>query len=126
MSPKVDSYLAALGGWQGQLAGTLRAAILSVGGLTEDFKWGQPVYASDKGPVCFLKAGKSGLLLGFWRGQQVVEMDHRLSPFGSYRMAGIRLTGPDEIDTANVVRLVEAGIALNGRHGDPLKETKTR
>lgn len=124
MSNKVDDYIAGLPVWQASLASTLRRRVLGTG-LEEIFKWGQPVYGNDRGPVCFLKSGKSHLLLGFWRGQQMADMDDRLFPFGSYRMAGIKLTGPDEIDAGLVTRLVEAGVSLNARHGDPLKEPRT-
>lgn len=126
MPGTVDDYIAGLSDWQAELAATLRGQILAAGDLNEAFKWGQPVYATGKGPVCFLKSGKADLLLGFWRGQQMTELDPRLAPFGSFRMAGIKLAGQGEIDEAQVRRLVVTGIALNERHGDPMKEAKVK
>lgn len=125
MSGKVEDYIAGLPGWQPQLAAFLRDRVLAAG-LREAFKWGQPVFSSDRGPVCFLKSGKANLLFGFWRGQQMVTLDSRLDPIGSFRMAGIKLTGTGQIDAAQVGLLVEAGIALNQQHGDPLKEPKVK
>ena len=125
MPNKVDDYIAGLSGWQAEMAATLRTWIMARG-LEEAFKWGQPVFQTDKGPVCFLKSGKTNLLFGFWRGQQMAGLDQRLEPFGSFRMAGIKLTGADQIDEALLNRLVTTGIALNEQHGDPLKEPKMK
>ncbi|WP_341676429.1 DUF1801 domain-containing protein [Niveibacterium sp. SC-1] len=120
MNPKVDDYLARLSGWQASLARELRQRCLAAG-LAEDFKWGQPIYSSAEGPVCLLKAHKAHLSFGFWRGQQMRELDTRLEPGGSFQMATLKLTAADRLDAKTVEALVSRGAALNREHGDPLK-----
>lgn len=125
MANKVDDYIAGLDGWQAEVAASLRKHILAVGGVTENFKWGQPVFETGKGPVCLIKAHKAHVTLGFWRGQQMGDLDKRLTAMGSFKMADIKLKGPGDIKGDEVRRLVEAGIALNTERGDPLKEAKS-
>lgn len=124
MANKVDDYVAKLSGWQAEVAATLRREVLAVGGITETFKWGQPVYESEHGPVCLIKAHKNHLNLGFWRGQQMAELNARFAPVGSFKMADIKLKGAGEIGGAEVHRLVEAGIRLNQQHGNPLADLR--
>lgn len=124
MANKVDDYIAGLAGWQAEVAASLRENALAVGGISETFKWGQPVFESEFGPVCLIKAHKAHISFGFWRGQQMGDVERRFVPVGSFKMADIRLKGPGEIDGALVRRLVETGISLNLQHGDPLKDLK--
>lgn len=124
MANRVDDYIAGLDGWQAEAAAALRRQILAVEGTTETFKWGQPVYESEHGPVCLLKAHKNHLTLGFWRGQQMEDPEGRFAPVGSFRMADIKLRGAGEIAGDEVRRLVEAGVALNRQHGNPLADMK--
>jgi hypothetical protein len=121
---KIDDYIAGLTGWQAEVAAALRKEVLAVGGITETFKWGQPVFESEYGPVCLIKANKANIGFGFWRGQQMAELDARFAPVGNFKMADIKLKGPGEIGSAEVRRLVDAGIRLNQQHGDPLKDLK--
>lgn len=124
MTSKIDDYIAKLNGWQADVAASLRRQILAVGGITETFKWSQPVFESEYGPVCLIKANKANISFGFWRGQQMVDLDPRFVPVGSFKMADIKLKGAGEIGGAEVRRLVKAGIRLNQQHGDPLADLK--
>lgn len=124
MGSKVDDYIAGLDGWQAEVAAALRAHILAVEGVTENFKWGQPIYESDMGPVCLIKAYKSHVGLGFWRGQQMGDLDERFVPVGSFKMADIKLRGAGEIGGDDIRRLVETGVELNRQHGNPLADLK--
>lgn len=120
---RIDDYIAALDGWQAQVAAELRENIRGVNGITESFKWGHPIFETKDGPVCLIKAQKSHVTLGFWRGQQI-EGAQKLNPTGSFKMADIKLQGTGEISGDEVRQLVASGIALNAEHGDPLKSTR--
>lgn len=124
MANKVDDYLAGLAGWQAEVAAALRRAILAAGGVTEDFKWGHPVYEAG-GPVCLFKAHKDHVTLGFWRGADMTALEPRLVPHGGFQMASIKVTRPGEIGDAEIARLVASGIKLNREKGDPLKQKKS-
>ena len=81
MSYKVDAYLAALPDWQAAALRTVRAEAQAAG-LSEDFKWGHPMWSSADGAVCLLKGFKTHMNLGFWRGAQMTALDARLAPLG--------------------------------------------
>ncbi|GLS31172.1 hypothetical protein SAMN04488498_1215 [Mesorhizobium albiziae] len=124
MSKKVDDYIAGLSGWQAAVAAMLRREILATGAVSEDFKWGHPIYEAG-GAVALFKAHKAHVTLGFWRGAEMTDLDARLEPSGSFKMASITLKGPGEIDGADIGKLVAAGVALNRERGDPMKIKKT-
>lgn len=121
MTKAVDDYVAGLSGWQGDVVGDLRRAILAAGDLSETFKWGHPIWEA-AGAVCLTKAHKAHVTLSFWRGQEMTDIEPRLEPTGGFRMASIKLTGPGQITAEQVGRLVVAAIALNREKGDPMKE----
>lgn len=123
MSEKVDAYITGLDGWQVETARFLRSEILAAGELSEDFKWGHPMWSAG-GAVCLVRGFKSYLALAFWRGAQMIDLDPRLEPSGSFKMATIKLTGPGQVTAEQVRRLVPAAIALNREHGDPMKMAK--
>lgn len=123
MAKTVDDYIAGLAGWQKDVAEQLRRDILATGGLTETFQWGHPVY-SHAGAVCLFRAHKSHLTLAFWRGQEMLALEPRLQPSGSFVMAGIKIEGAGEVSTETVQSLVRAGIALNQEKGDPLAQAR--
>ena len=120
MSDKVDAYLAALPDWQAAALRTVRAEAQAAG-LSEDFKWGHPMWSSADGAVCLLKGFKTHMNLGFWRGAQMAALDARLTPSGGFQMATIKLTDPVELTAGQVRGLIEAAAALNAQHGDPMK-----
>ncbi|MGW0434110.1 DUF1801 domain-containing protein [Micromonospora sp. NPDC003197] len=64
---------------------------------------GHPVWSfgdkPGKNPICLLKAQKSYLTFGLWRGQQVTDASGRLTP-GAREMASVKLHTLDEIDPA--------------------------
>lgn len=120
MTDKVDAYLAGLPQWQADAAAAVRAAAKAAG-LSEDFKWGHPMWSSPDGAVCLVKGFKSHMTLAFWRGAQMTELDTRLEPSGGFKMASIKFTGPGQIEPDEVTPLIETAAALNAEHGDPLK-----
>jgi hypothetical protein len=116
--PSPDAYVQALSGWQRATVTELRAAVLAGARLEEVIKWGNLVYLSH-GPVLVLRADGQRVLLGFWRGQRLRELEKRLKPGGKYEMATITLLENETISAAVVKRLTKAAVALNEALGDP-------
>ena len=115
-----DAYVSALTGWRRTRVEALRAAIRAAGRLDEVIKWGNLVYL-DNGPVLMIRAEADRVLLGFWRGQRLREIEPRLRPGGKYEMATMELRSADRIAPASVRRLASAAVELNARLGDPTK-----
>lgn len=115
-----DAYVAGLKGWRRTTVEALRAAIRSAGRLDEVIKWGNVVYLGN-GPVLMIRAETERVLLGFWRGQRLREIEPRLRPGGKYEMATLELRSADKISPATVRRLTSAAVELDTRLGDPTK-----
>jgi len=113
-----DAYVAALSGWRRACVEELRAAVRSVPGLTETIKWGHLVYLA-KGPVLLIRAEDERVLLGFWRGKRLREIEPRLVPGGNYEMATAELLEGDVIAPTVVSRLTQEALRLDGELGDP-------
>lgn len=115
-----DAYVAALAGWRRACVEALRAAVREAAELREVIKWGHLVYLG-KGPVLLIRAEDERVLLGFWRGKRLREMEPRLRPGGKYEMATVELREGDEIAPETVRRLVAEAVALDRLHGDPTR-----
>lgn len=113
-----DAYVRALSGWQKAAVTELRAAVLAGAKLEEIIKWGNLVYLSN-GPVAVIRAEGERVLLGFWRGQRLREIETRLKPGGKYEMATITLRESDSVSASVVKRLAREAVALNEKLGDP-------
>ncbi|MFZ2490690.1 MAG: DUF1801 domain-containing protein [Thermoanaerobaculia bacterium] len=113
-----DAYVQALSGWQRASVTELRAAVLAEAGLEEVIKWGNLVYLSN-GPVLVIRAEGQRVLLGFWRGQRLRELEKRLKPGGKYEMATVTLHEDEAISASVVRRLTKEAVALNETLGDP-------
>jgi hypothetical protein len=113
-----DAYVAALRGWHRNTVAELRAAIRAAARLDEVIKWGNLVYLGE-GPVLMIRAEGERVLLGFWRGQRLREIEPRLRPGGKYEMATLELRSGDRIAPATVKRLTRAAVELDARLGDP-------
>ena len=61
------------------------------------------------------------MLLGFWRGQSLRDVEPRLRPGGKYDMATLELREGDRIAPATVRALTAAAVRLNEELGDPRK-----
>lgn len=120
-----DAYVAALDGWRRDLAERLRAAVRSVGGLTEVIKWGHIVYLAE-GPVLLIRVEDERVLFGFWRGQRLRDIEPRLKPGGLYEMATLDLREGDDIAAGTAVELTVAATRLNHEQGDPARTAVRR
>jgi len=114
-----DAYVDGLSGWQRETVRGLRAAVVAGGAkLDEVIKWGHLVYLSN-GPVLLIRAEGNRVLLGFWRGQRLREIEGRLKPGGKYEMATVELREKDGVSAGVVRRLVKAAVGFNRALGDP-------
>lgn len=113
-----EAYVRALSGWQRATVTDLRAAVLAGAKLDEVIKWGNLVYLSN-GPVAVIRAEGERVLLGFWRGQRLREIESRLKPGGKYEMATLTLREGDSVSAAVVKRLAREAVRLNRALGDP-------
>jgi hypothetical protein len=119
-----DAYVAAQTGWRRTCVEGLRAAVRSAARLDEVVKWGHLVYL-DVGPVMLIRAEQERVLLGFWRGQRLRELEPRLRPGGKYEMATLELREGEAITKAAVRRLTARAVELNAQLGDPTKVART-
>jgi hypothetical protein len=113
-----DAYVAALAGWRRDRVEALRAAVRAAASLEEVIKWGHLVYLAG-GPVLLIRAEDARVLLGFWRGRQLRELEPRLRPGGKYEMATLELREGDRVTPATVRALTAAAVRLNVKLGDP-------
>jgi hypothetical protein len=113
-----DAYVAALAGWRRTCVDDLRAAVRSVRGLTEVIKWGNVVYLAT-GPVAVIRAEDQRVLLGFWRGRRLRELEPRLRPGGKYEMATVALREGEAMSPTVVRRLTREAVRLDTELGDP-------
>lgn len=96
----------------------LRSAVVGASPLHEVIKWGHLVYFSN-GPVLLIRAEEGRVLLGFWRGKRLRDIEPRLKPGGKYEMATLELLEKTPLEHSTVVGLVNEAVALNAAHGDP-------
>jgi hypothetical protein len=115
-----DAYVAALTGWRHACVEELRSAVSAAARLKEVIKWGNLVYLAN-GPVLMIRAEGDRVLLGFWRGQRLRDLEPRLRPGGKYEMATLELRSGGRILPAMVKRLTLAGVRLNAEMGDPTR-----
>ena len=113
-----DAYIDALSGWRRVTVEALRAAVVASANLDEVINWGHLVYLSN-GPVLLIRAEEHRVLLGFWRGKRLREVEGRLKPGGKYEMATIELRENEEVSAGVVRRLVKAAVGFNQTLGNP-------
>ena len=120
-----DAYVAALTGWRRGCVEELRGVVRAVPGLTEVIKWGHLVYLAE-GPVLLIRAEPERVLLGYWRGQRLRQLEPRLHPGGRYEMATAEVRYGEPIAAAVVRRLTREAVRLNAMLGNPTDAAGTR
>jgi hypothetical protein len=114
----IVDYIAELSDWRGTMLARLRKLILAAEpGLTEEWKWGTPVW-SQKGNVVAVGAFKDHLKINFFKGASLAD-PHNLFNAGLDAKAarGIDLHEGDKINEAALKELVRAAVALNTAGG---------
>ena len=97
-----------------ELRGMIRQAVPKA---TEAFKWAQPVYESN-GPAIWIKAYKSYVNIGFWRGADMQDVHSLLLGDGD-RMRHIKLTSVKDIHKKALTDYLKQAIELNATLGNP-------
>lgn len=120
-----DAFVEALDGWRRTCVAALRAAIRKSAPLEETIKWGNLVYFA-RGPVLMVRAEEQRVLLGFWRGQRLRDLEPRLKPGGKYEMATMELREGTRISAAQVLRLTKQAVVLNQTKGNPTDAAPSR
>ena len=97
MNPKVDLYLGNLTKWQEELE-KLRKIVLDCG-LTEELKWGVPVYTFQKKNIVGINGLKDSCALAFFKGALLKDEPGLLHKPGEYTQKGrwIKFTSLREI-----------------------------
>ena len=117
------AYVAALGGWQAKLVKRLRSTARSRAKLEEGIKWTNLVYFAN-GPVFVIRSEPQRVLLAFFRGKRLRDIEPRLKASGKFELANFELREDTEVDFTVVRRLVREAVALNRKLGDPTKPSK--
>ena len=120
MGPAADSpdaYLSALSGWQLERCTMLRAAIMAAAPFEETIKWTNLVFLAN-GPCMLIRAEEHRVLLGFWRGKRLRELEPRIKASGKYELGNLVMTETTDVMPETVGKLA-AEAFLNAELGDP-------
>lgn len=116
----VDEYIASLPAEHAVIVSELRSIVKKAAPkATEAYKWAQPVYESN-GPMVWIKAYKSYVNIGFWRGTEMQDKHGLLAGDGD-RMRHVKLTTLPDIKKNALADYIKQAIALNQAKGDPTK-----
>jgi hypothetical protein len=118
VATSVDGYIKQLRGWQREVVMTLRGIVKSqANDVTENIMWSQPVYTLD-GPICYIKAFRDHVNLGFWRGNELEDLSDRL--IGELQtMRHITIRAVNDVDRELFESIVRKAVQLNREKGDP-------
>ena len=113
-----DAYIAALSGWQRERAEMMRAAILRAASFEETIKWTNLVFMAN-GPSILIRAEEHRVLLGFWRGKRLREMEPRIKASGKYELGNLVMVEATEVSPDTVEKLAAEAFRLNAELGNP-------
>ncbi len=117
-----DAYVAALSGWQRERCEMMRAAIMGAASFDETIKWTNLVFTAN-GPCVLIRAEEHRVLLGFWRGKRLREVDPRIKASGKYELGNLVMTEATEVTADQVSRLAAEAFRLNIELGNPAART---
>jgi hypothetical protein len=117
-----DAYIAALSGWQLELCTMLRAAVIRAAAFDETIKWTNLVFLAN-GPCILIRAEEHRVLLGFWRGKRLREIEPRIKASGKYELGNLVMTAETVVNPAMVERLAAEAYRLNFELGNPSTRT---
>lgn len=113
-----DAFVEAQTGWRRPLVEALRGAVLAAAPFGESIKWGNLVFASN-GLCVLIHVEDHRVLLGFWRGKRLREMEPQIRASGKYELGNWAFVEGDPVDAAHVTALAAHAAALNAELGDP-------
>ena len=117
-SQLIDQHIKELADWRGSLLARLRKLILDAAPeLTEEWKWGTPVW-SYKGNVVAGGAFKDHIKLNFFKGASLKDQNGLFNAgLDAKATRGIDFHEGDEIDEAALKELVREAVAYNKSGG---------
>jgi len=116
----VDAYIASLPSEQAKVVSTIRQIIRKTAPkAAEAVKWAQPVYEAN-GPFCYIRAFKSHVTFGFWRGVDLPDPLGLLEGDGD-RMRHVKLITVKDIRKKALQDFIKEAVRLNQAKGDPTK-----
>ena len=119
----VDEYISELEDWQQPIVSELRGIVQKAApDAKESIKWAQPVYEHN-GPFAYIRAFKSTVNIGFWRGMDLPDPKGLLEGDGD-RMKHVKLKSTKEIQPGVLTEWVKQAVKLNAEMGDPTKRSK--
>ena len=113
-SQLIDERIAELEGWRGETLARMRKLILEADpGITEEWKWANPVWSHD-GIICTGEAYKNVVKLTFLKGASVPDPKHLFNSSleGATRRA-IDIKEGEKVDAAAFKALIKAAVAQN-------------
>jgi len=113
-----DAYVQSFNGWQRERVEMLRDIARKVGDADETVKWGHLIYLAI-GPAFLIRAEDDRVLLGFWRGKRLLDIEPRMTGTGKYEMKTLALREETPIDPAVAEQLIREAIRLNRTIGNP-------
>ena len=117
-----DAYIAALSGWQLERCTMMRTAIVAAAPFEETIKWTNLVFTAN-GPCILIRAEEHRVLLGFWRGKRLREVDARIKASGKYELGNLVMTEATEVTAEQVGALAAEAFRLNAELGNPAART---
>ncbi len=113
-SEKITAQLDKITDWRGNLLKELRQLINDTAPeLTEDFKWGVPVWTHN-GLVCAISAFKDHVKINFFKGAYLPDPKKIFnSGLDSKEHRSINFAKDDKLDKAAITELVQAALAYN-------------
>jgi hypothetical protein len=117
-----DAYIAALSGWQLERCRMMRAAIMAAAPFEETIKWTNLVFMAN-GPCILIRAEERRVLLGFWRGKRLRELEPRIKASGKYELGNLVMTEGTDVSEHTVATLAAEAFRLNAELGNPAART---
>lgn len=113
-----DAYIAALSGWQRDRCEMMRGAIMATAPFEETIKWTNLVFMA-YGPCILIRAEEHRVLLGFWRGKRLRDLEPRIKASGKYELGNLVMTENIEVSPEAVAALAAEAFRLNAELGNP-------
>ena len=117
-----NAYIAGLSGWQLERCRMMRAAIMAAAPFDETIKWTNLVFMAN-GPSIQIRSEEQRVLLGFWRGKRLRDIEPRIKASGKYELGNLVLTEVTEVTAEQVARLAAEAYRLNIELGNPAART---
>ena len=117
-----DAYIAALSGWRLERCAMMRAAIMGAAPFEETIKWTNLVFLAN-GPCILIRAEEHRVLLGFWRGKRLRDLEPQIKASGKYELGNLVLTEATDVTAEIVATLAAEAFRLNAELGNPAVRT---